>query len=153
MRFGSFEIFKPTDEYTGEKGPSISHKGTMQPKMVDYLQNKPFNETESWLDRTTIIAYSEFSRTPMFNGYGGRDHALTNASLLIGGSIAKGKLIGASSEVAMGTEPTNLITGELDYTNGTVIRPENLHRAILEDIGDTDDYFRFWAEPLTALFG
>lgn len=37
IRFGSFEIFKPVDNYTGEKGPSNGLKEEMLPKMLDYL--------------------------------------------------------------------------------------------------------------------
>jgi uncharacterized protein (DUF1501 family) len=140
------------DTWRTEQGPIQKSGFDAIAKMVEYLGNKPFNETDSWLDRTTIVAYSEFGRTAMLNGDGGRDHSLTNATMMIGGSVGKGKLIGASSEIGMGTEPVNHITGELDYTDGTVIKPENIHRAILEDIGDVDDYFRFRVEPLQALF-
>lgn len=37
IRFGSFEIFKDMDEYTGAQGPSNGLKDKMQPKMLDYL--------------------------------------------------------------------------------------------------------------------
>jgi uncharacterized protein YdiU (UPF0061 family) len=37
MRFGSFEIFKAKDKYTGAQGPSMGLKEQMLPKMLDYL--------------------------------------------------------------------------------------------------------------------
>ena len=37
IRFGSFEIFKETDEFTGAKGPSTGLKDKMLPPMLDYL--------------------------------------------------------------------------------------------------------------------
>ena len=37
IRFGSFEIFKPLDQYSGGKGPSLGLKDKMLPKMLDYL--------------------------------------------------------------------------------------------------------------------
>ena len=38
FRFGSFEIFKDTDPYSGGVGPSNWLKKEMLPKMLDYLQ-------------------------------------------------------------------------------------------------------------------
>lgn len=37
FRFGSFEIFKPTDQYSGGTGPSTGLKDKMLPPMLDYL--------------------------------------------------------------------------------------------------------------------
>ena len=37
MRFGSFEIFLPKDDYTGRHGPSFGLKKNMMPTMLDYL--------------------------------------------------------------------------------------------------------------------
>lgn len=37
FRFGSFEIFKPEDPYSGSKGPSVGLKDSMLPKMLEYL--------------------------------------------------------------------------------------------------------------------
>jgi len=40
MRFGTFEIFKPMDPYSGAQGPSVGKEKTMLPPMLDYvLQN------------------------------------------------------------------------------------------------------------------
>uniref|UniRef100_A0A8C6ZJW3 Selenoprotein O n=1 Tax=Nothoprocta perdicaria TaxID=30464 RepID=A0A8C6ZJW3_NOTPE len=36
LRFGSFEIFKPTDEYTGRKGPSVD-RNDIRIQMLDYV--------------------------------------------------------------------------------------------------------------------
>lgn len=37
IRFGSFEIFKELDSYSGGVGPSNGLKTKMLPKMLDYL--------------------------------------------------------------------------------------------------------------------
>lgn len=42
IRFGSFEIFKDTDYYTGSKGPSTGLEKEMLPTMIDYLINTHF---------------------------------------------------------------------------------------------------------------
>lgn len=46
MRFGSFEIFKPTDSYTGRAGPSEGLKDKMAPKMLDYLVKNFYQEID-----------------------------------------------------------------------------------------------------------
>eukprot|EP00195_Chlamydomonas_chlamydogama_P001982 CAMPEP_0202917096 /NCGR_PEP_ID=MMETSP1392-20130828/70188_1 /ASSEMBLY_ACC=CAM_ASM_000868 /TAXON_ID=225041 /ORGANISM="Chlamydomonas chlamydogama, Strain SAG 11-48b" /LENGTH=354 /DNA_ID=CAMNT_0049609735 /DNA_START=89 /DNA_END=1150 /DNA_ORIENTATION=+ len=37
LRFGSFEIFKPTDKTTGRAGPSVGREAEMLPTMLDHL--------------------------------------------------------------------------------------------------------------------
>ena len=37
VRFGSFEIFKDTDKYSGGKGPSDGLKDDMMPLMLEYV--------------------------------------------------------------------------------------------------------------------
>ena len=37
LRFGSFEIFKPTDSMTGRAGPSVGRAKEMLPGMIDYV--------------------------------------------------------------------------------------------------------------------
>ena len=37
FRFGSFEIFKERDRYSGEIGPSHGKKGEMMPLMLEFL--------------------------------------------------------------------------------------------------------------------
>ena len=44
MRFGSFEIFKGTDPYSGAAGPSNGLATHMAPKMADYLLAHFFSE-------------------------------------------------------------------------------------------------------------
>lgn len=44
MRFGSFEIFKDKDQYTGLSGPSVGLKAEMLPKMLDYLLKFQFKD-------------------------------------------------------------------------------------------------------------
>lgn len=46
MRFGSFEIFKPTDSYTGRAGPSTGLKEKMAPDMLNYLLKNFYEEID-----------------------------------------------------------------------------------------------------------
>ena len=44
IRFGSFEIFKKTDPYSGKPGPSVGLENDMQPKMLEYIINFHYKE-------------------------------------------------------------------------------------------------------------
>eukprot|EP00899_Mesostigma_viride_P006229 jgi/Mesvir1/15607/Mv03215-RA.1 len=47
LRFGSFEIFKPTDPLTGRRGPSVGLEAEMLPRMLDHIIRSYFSE-QSW---------------------------------------------------------------------------------------------------------
>ena len=53
------------------------------------------------LDETTILAFSEFGRTPLFNTIRGRDHFLGNSALIAGAGIKRGLTVGKSADVGM----------------------------------------------------
>jgi hypothetical protein len=103
----------------------------------------------SWLDHTTIIGFSEFSRTPVLNVRGGRDHWLGNSCFLLGGNVRPG-IIGGSSDVGMQPRPVSLETGEYD-PSGEIIRPEHVLRTLLVDAGITDDEADLRVDPIRAL--
>jgi len=42
FRFGSFETFKETDKYSGMKGPSVGLKGSMMPRMLEFVIKNHF---------------------------------------------------------------------------------------------------------------
>ena len=119
-------------------------------KLVDYLHAQPYNSTSSWLEHTTIVGFSEFSRTAMFNSRGGRDHSLTNCCFLLGAGIRPGVVIGASSDLGMGIQAVDLDSGALDES-GEIVRPEHIHRALLESIGYSEDVADLRVEPLRAI--
>ena len=119
-------------------------------RLVDYLAAAPFGDGSSWLDHTTLLAFSEFMRTPVLNSNVGRDHHITNACMLLGAGIKRGVVLGASSDIGMGTLAVDLQSGALD-PGGSVVFPSHIHRALLHDIGYTDDIYRFWVDPFRAL--
>lgn len=84
----------------------------------------------SMLDKTTIIAYSEFQRTPRINERNGRDHHLGNCALVAGAGIKPGVVIGGSSDRGMGPELVNLQTGQPDEA-GISLSPEHVLTTVL----------------------
>ena len=139
------------DNWTADQGPNQADGFRIVSAMLTLLKNTPYKETgESWLDRTTVVGFSEFSRTPLLNGNGGRDHSLTNACFLAGGRVKGGQILGRSSDVGMVPLPVNLATGEMD-PGGVVIRPEHIHAALLAKEGLTDDQTDLRVDPYTAI--
>jgi hypothetical protein len=44
FRFGSFEVFKETDKYSGKKGPSNGLKHKMMPQMLEFVIKNYYRE-------------------------------------------------------------------------------------------------------------
>lgn len=122
-------------EWETDQGPDQRRGFDVVARMADMLARLPYgNRGETWLDRTTIIGFSEFSRTPLINTRGGRDHHLTNSCFLLGGSVRGGQIIGASSDVGMAPQTVNLHTGAVD-PEGEVIRPEHVIQSLFDEVG------------------
>ncbi len=92
-------------------------------RLIDDLANSEAPSGGRMLDKTTIVAFSEFGRTPRLNERGGRDHHLGNVALLAGAGIRGGIAVGQSSDVGMGPLPVDLATG-LPADGGVTLSPE-----------------------------
>ncbi|MCX7807962.1 MAG: DUF1501 domain-containing protein, partial [Deltaproteobacteria bacterium] len=132
-----------------EHGRRLAQGWTAVARLAKFLSQKDHPSGGKWLDRTTILCFSEFMRTPYLNERGGRDHWLTNACLLIGGGIRPG-VIGASSDFGMAPLPVDLESGALSPT-GVVIRPEHIIRTLFELAGISEDIADLRVPPLRAL--
>ncbi len=105
-------------------------------KMIETLEATQYDDHSSWLDHTTIVGFSEFSRTSDLNPRGGRDHSLTNACFLAGAGVKGATVVGKSSDIAMTPTSINLTTGAYDPA-GVVLRPEHIWQALYEQVGMT----------------
>jgi uncharacterized protein (DUF1501 family) len=139
------------DDWQTEQGPRQQRGFDAIAKLATHLAELPYKDTgESFLDRTTIVGFSEFMRTPLLNARGGRDHWLTNSCFALGGKIRGNTVIGASSDVGMSPQAVDLATGRVD-AGGEVIRPEHILRTLLVDAGLTDDGADLRVPPIPAL--
>lgn len=119
-------------------------------RLMDDLAVRQYKDTgDSWLDHTTILCFSEFSRTARLNANGGRDHSLTNACLLAGAGIRTG-VYGASTNYGMEPRAVDLTTG-VPNASGELIRPQNIFRALLQSAGIHEDLPRLRVDPLSAI--
>lgn len=102
----------------------------------------------SFLDKTTVVVFSEFARTPRLNERNGRDHHLANTAILAGGGIKGGTVIGATSDVGMGPLPIDLATGQYQE-GGVTMSPEMVLTTALTAGGFDASSLR--SEPIPAL--
>ncbi|MFK7987361.1 MAG: DUF1501 domain-containing protein [Sandaracinaceae bacterium] len=129
-------------------------------RLAEFLEAVPCGDSgESMLDRTTIVAFSEFMRTPLLNARGGRDHWLTNSCMLLGGNINPGEY-GNASDIGMSPQPMMLESGdpmpgveETDDLSISVIRPENILQTLFTDAGmdPEEDRADMRVPPIPAL--
>ncbi len=101
------------------------------------------------LDHTTVLAYSEFARTPMINGNSGRDHWFASSILVFGGGLRRG-VVGATVEETLGLTGIDVRTGAPD-PEGLVMRPEHIGATLAAAAGL--DHGAFRVDPLTHWIG
>ncbi len=133
-----------------DQGPNQRAAFDVVAAMVEDLASRPYKDTgESWLDHTTLVLHSDFTRTPLINASGGRDHHIMGCSALIGAGIKPG-IIGASSDVGMEPQAVDLATGRVDLRGGEVIKPNHVMRTLYASVGLEEDVSDQRAEPIRA---
>jgi len=138
-------------EWETNQGPTQERGFAAVARLMEDLAAREYGETgDSWLDHTTLVGFSEFSRTSLVNATRGRDHSLTNACFLAGAGIRGGTVIGRSSDIGMSPTTTDLETGE-STPGGAVVKPEHVLQALFHDIGVTDDPADLRVPPLAAV--
>lgn len=137
-------------EWTTDQGPTQARGFTAVARLVDDLASRAHPDGGTWLDYTTILGFSEFSRTALLNASTGRDHSLCNACFLLGAGIKGNQVIGRSSDVGMAPYGVDLETGA-PKSDGDLIRPENILRTLFHVGGIQDDVADLRVEPVYAL--
>ena len=105
-------------------------------RLISYLKGKTVpGSTKNFWECTSLMVFSEFSRTPLINTREGRDHHLVSSCLLAGPGIKGNTVFGASSNTGMGVQKWNFATGAVDAAGGQVIRPADVHATLLDSMG------------------
>lgn len=102
----------------------------------------------NFMDHTTIAVFSEFSRTPLINGSGGRDHHISSSCMLVGAGVKHNTVFGRTGDVGMTPGRVDRSTG-LASENGVVVAPEDIVATILASANL--DYSITRTEPISAL--
>lgn len=98
------------------------------------------------LERTTVVVFSEFARTPLINGTSGRDHHFASSVLVFGGGLRRG-VCGATVPETLGLAAIDPTSGQLDPA-GQVLLPEDIGATLAAAAGLSTDPFR--TDPLEA---
>ncbi|MET0387060.1 MAG: DUF1501 domain-containing protein [Polyangiales bacterium] len=116
--------------------------------LIDDLRKSPHPSGGSFLDHTTMLAFSEFSRTPLINSAGGRDHHISSSALLVGAGIKHNVVFGRAGDINMAPGVVDRRTGQPD-PNGVNILPEDVIATVLASAGL--DYSITRTSPLEGL--
>ena len=109
--------------------------------MLTHLRND-----DPAFERTTVMVYSEFARTPKINGDGGRDHWFADTMMIFGSTLKRG-VFGASNEQDLGLLAVDATTGLPDEA-GFQLRPEHVMATLVQSLGGDPSPYR--QDPLTA---
>lgn len=105
-------------------------------RLIAYLKTKQVpGTTKNYWQCTSMLVFSEFSRTPLINTRDGRDHHLVSSCLMAGPGIKGNTVFGASSNQGMGVQKWNFTSGAMDAGAGKVIRPVDVHATLLDSMG------------------
>ncbi len=135
-------------------GNNAEHARLLQPGLIafvallDDLRSSPHPEGGSFLDHTTVVGFSEFARTPLFNSFNGRDHHQASSLMLLGAGIRGGALVGATSDVGMAPVPWD-IANNRPADDGDTLKPEHIAVTLLASVGLETP--RFGEPPIRAL--
>lgn len=121
--------------------PTVVRNGLMVlGDLIAYLKSQPspFGASgKSTWDHTTLLCFSEFARTPLLNGRDGRDHHLASSCLVAGPGIARGRVIGGTSDEGMGALGVDDAGAPL-ASGGTSIGPDEVIKTLLTSMGMGD---------------
>ena len=120
--------------WSSSHAPLLSGGFNALAQLVDDLAATPHAEGGTLLDRTTICAFSEFSRSPLINSRQGRDHHLAGSCVLIGAGVPHNQVVGATSDLGMNPESIDPQSGKPD-PKGLVLTPTRLMASLLEGAG------------------
>lgn len=117
--------------------------------LISDLKESPHpSDGKPFIDHTTVVIFSEFSRTPLINSSAGRDHHITNACAILGRGVKHNYVFGASGNVGMSAGVVNHRTG-LPGANAMQYLPDHVIATIMASAGL--DYSIMRVEPLQAL--
>jgi uncharacterized protein (DUF1501 family) len=124
-------------DLAGQHAASLTPGFQALGQLISYLKSKQVGTTgKSYWDCTTLLAFSEFSRTPLLNARDGRDHHLTGSCLVAGPGLKRGRVFGASTATGgMQVPSVDLSSGQVVGSGGVSVRPCDVHATLLTSMG------------------
>lgn len=81
-------------------------------RLMEQLQGAPGTVAPTLADETTVVVLSEMGRTPMLNGFLGKDHWPYTSVMVVGSGLQGGRVIGGHDELFYG-KPVDPTSGEV----------------------------------------
>ncbi len=122
------------DEWSTDHAPRLRAGFDALADLIAYLETHVDGGGRPTWERTVLLAFSEFQRTPGLNARGGRDHHLASSCLVAGKGLRGNLVIGATDDAAYARQTIDLATGRVDPA-GVSIRPPDVHATILAAAG------------------
>ena len=117
--------------------------------LMEHLSTTPGTSTPWLVDEVTVVAQSEFGRTPLLNGGGGKDHWPFTSAMVLGSGVRGQRTIGATDDALIGL-PIDFQTG-MAAPSGKMLGTENLGTALLQLGGLDPNQYLPGIQPLSAL--
>jgi len=117
-------------------------------RLLDRMTSLPGEVSPTLADEVVIVLLSEFGRTPLLNGGGGKDHWPWGSAMVVGPGVAGGRVIGATDS-GLAALPINLRTGRV-ASGGDLLGSEHFGAALLQ-LGGLDPADFLDAAPLQGL--
>ena len=110
--------------------------------LIDHLKATLDGNGNPYWDRTTMVVFSEFARTPLLNQQSGRDHHLCNSCIVAGAGIQGNQVIGQSTQDDYEFTSFDFDSQTAKPTNdGTAaIRPADVHATVCEAMGISHEH-------------
>jgi uncharacterized protein (DUF1501 family) len=122
-------------ELAGAQSPALSDGFRALGLLIKCLKGRPYGTSgKSYWDYTSLMVFSEFARSPLFNSRDGRDHHLASSCLVRSPGLKGGTVFGGTSDNGMEFEKWDFATGARD-AGGLLIRPPDVHATLLSGMG------------------
>lgn len=117
--------------------------------LADELAQRPGSQAgSSLLDETTVVVFSEMSRTPRLNADGGKDHHPVTSALIFGAGVAGGRTYGGTSDLVEAL-PVDHHTGEV-LAEGPTLEASSFIAGVAQLAGADPSAYLPNAEPFDA---
>ncbi len=131
------------------QGTNQDHFFGILDALFDHMARTPGHVAPWLLDEVVVVALSEFGRTPVLNGGGGKDHWPYGSALVAGAGVNGGRVIGKTDDRLI-AEPIDHGTG-LPSSSGSLLAIESLGVALLALGGLEPDAFLPDVQMLRAI--
>jgi len=130
------------DNWVSDHWPRLRDAFDAVAALLDHLTTTTDSNGKPYIERTTVVMFSEFTRTPLLNVQRGRDHHLANSCILAGAGIKGNQVIGATTTDSFELTSFDFETSTSKGVNdgSPALRPADIHATALAAMGVSYDH-------------